>query len=277
MSTMIDTEIRVGTIVAVVKKDCAFGWNSEMDEAIGTFDVVKHMGKSDNGSMRPYVKLEGCNGYWFPYGSIKAVCPGMRVKAINKSKSDIDVVGQVGTVIDCPVEEGFIPVRFDNECGWNTMPYKNVVYLGMEEERESKTSGIAKILTKKVVVKMDDSTYTKCREILGFENIMTMDQLPREYVSSGEYFVMSSTRVIYKHVFDSKGDYSPVSNDGKCIDFHMKVENFPYSTVRTGDVIPEDVFQKIVEKMKECGTRLMEIRKAEKIKKEWSGEEVVEI
>lgn len=270
------TDIKVGTIVAVVKKDCAFGWNSKMDEAIGTFDVVKHMGKSDNGSMRPYVKLEGCNGYWFPYGSIKVVCPGMRVKAIGDSVSNCGITGKIGTVMDPMIyEEDCIHVQFDNVIGWNTMPYKNVVYIGMEEKPPKR---IAKILTKKVVVKMDDSTYTKCREILGFENIMTMDQLPREYVDSGEYFAMSSIGTLYKHVFNSKGDYSELGKEiTECVEFRMIIENFPYCTVRVGDVIPEDIFQKIVEKMRECGNRLMEIRKAEKIRKEWSGEEIVEI
>jgi len=109
------------------------------------------------------------------------------------------------------------------------------------------------IITEKILLRG-----AKARKIISFEGCLKNDKLPQKYL---DYYPRLETTYSSNH---------------QCIQWNIYFgESYPWY-FRKGDIIEEDLFQKILINIRECGNRLHSIN--ERLKKEnegWKGEETI--
>jgi len=142
-----------------------------------------------------------------------------------------------------------------------------------------KKSHAARILTEKVTIEG-----MPCRKILGFEGILSQEELPEKYNNGlPEFSFDKDERSAHRFVFDGNDlrlHHSELSRG--VLHFHVpdadpkiKACGFCLTYMNIGDILPEKTFQQILVWLKRAGSRLAKIRKQEKAA--WSGKETVEI
>ena len=155
------------------------------------------------------------------------------------------------------------------DCGWWFYPFV-LEHVGKLH--------VACILTEKITV-----GGVPCRKILGFEGILSYDELPEKYLegvpsfdlykSSASHYEFDGSEMLWKAV---DGIISAVSyNIPRGSDPIVRLGPLPVHVLTVGDIYPEATFQAIVVWLKRAGSRLAKIRKQEK--DAWSGKETIEI
>lgn len=125
---------------------------------------------------------------------------------------------------------------------------------------------------------------TKCRRILGFQDVLGLDALPEEYRRGLSFYLESSRGGIQNESnfdgqkYDSRGieEGTPllVTDLPEGV-FLPGLEDTVDPMIYVGDVLREDTFQALLVWLKRAGSRLAKIRKKEQ--EAWAGKEVVTI
>jgi hypothetical protein len=177
-------------------------------------------------------------------------------------------MGQVG-VIKNIFGDGSFDVHWDNGNG-NTMKPESVEHV--------KRSHAACILTEKVTV-----GGVPCRRILGFEGILSYDELPEKYLEGVPSFDLYKSSASH-YEFDGYGmQWKSVDGTTRAVSYNIPRDSdpiielgpLPVHVLTVGDIYPEATFQAIVVWLKRAGARLAKIRKPEK--DAWSCKETIEI
>lgn len=141
-----------------------------------------------------------------------------------------------------------------------------------------KKSHAARILTEKVTI-----DGVPCRKILGFEGILSCDELPKKYMDGVPSFDLYESSASH-YEFDGFGMRWRTVNGTTCaVSYNIPRDSdpkivlgpCPVHVLTVGDIYPEVTFQAIVVWLKRAGSRLAKIRKQEKAA--WSGKETIEI
>jgi hypothetical protein len=199
---------------------------------------------------------------------------GDLVKVVRKFRSDegdlcwmpaMDKL--VGTT--AKVERIYVDGDVYLDCGWWFYP-RVLEHVGK--------SHAACILTEKVTV-----GGVPCRKILGFEGILSYDELPGKYMDGEPSFDLYKSSASH-YEFDGYGmQWKSVDGTTCAVSYNIPRDSdpiielgpLPVHVLTVGDIYPEVTFQAIVVWLKRAGSRLAKIRKQEK--DAWSGKETVEI
>lgn len=140
-----------------------------------------------------------------------------------------------------------------------------------------KKSHAACILTEKVTI-----NGVPCRKILGFEGILSRDELPKKYLEGSPMFCNEGVKRGHGH-FEFDGEKLRYFGSDEITNIDIKVPRGKppeidigyFLMLDEGDVWPETTFQNIMTWLRRAGSRLAKICKQEKVA--WSGKEIVEI
>jgi hypothetical protein len=267
---------------------------TEMEKTIGKVYTIKQI-CIHNDHVPLGLDVPGAKGsddlFWYGEEDVVAVPQfkkGDRVRGCGKSISEkYDVCGYTGTVHNpdylTTENKHCIHVKWDKpNCGDLVFP-ENLVLISPKN--------LATIDTKKIVV-----GGVQCRKILGFNNILSREDLPEEYLSKAPCFTTRTEYQLNHRRFDGNKmrlcEYVKKSTDGIMWQFERNENITGYSDdLFVSDIIPEENFRVLVAGLKLAGERFIRIKKeiAEQKKKEeeetkkrddeakWSGIEEVEI
>lgn len=134
------------------------------------------------------------------------------------------------------------------------------------------------ILTEKVTV-----SGVPCRKILGFEGILSYDELPEKYLEGVPSFDLYKSSASHYEFDGSEMLWKSVDGTTRAVSYNIPRDSdpiialgpLPVHVLTVGDIYPEATFQAIVVWLKRAGARLAKIRQQEK--DAWSGKETIEI
>jgi hypothetical protein len=139
-------------------------------------------------------------------------------------------------------------------------------------------SHAARILTEKVTI-----DGVPCRKILGFEGILSRDELPKKYLDGFPKFDLYESSASHYEFDGTRLRWIPSDGNSRAVNYDIPTEAepkimldvCPTYVLTVGDIYPENTFQNIMTWLRRAGSRLAKIRKQEKAA--WSGKETVDI
>jgi ribosomal protein L21E len=237
-------------------------WSTYMEKYVGMDLLVTKTNECG------HVQLD-CGWWFYPFvlEHVTQFNIGDRVRQIGPSEMGFtDHMGEIGTIV--LLKGDMFVVDWENG-GQNNMPPESIEHV---------TKHVAKILTEKVTV-----GGVPCRKILGFEGILSYDELPKKYMEGVPSFDLYESSASH-YEFDGYGmQWRAVDGTSCSVGYNIPMDSdpiiglgpSPVHVLTVGDIYPEATFQAIVVWLKRAGSRLAKIRQQEK--DAWSGKETIEI